>query len=128
MMTGGSVLLLTSGSVGLLALLLCLRLLRTVRRLQKRVQHLEQHLAEQPLSEPQPASFSASLGQAERRVEATTVSLRGMSQGDKYRYVASLAQQGLDATGIAAALQMSPAEVEQLLALAQLRPQGQNLS
>ena len=40
---------------------------------------------------------------------------------EKYGYAASMAKQGMTAVQIAAALQMAPAEVEQLLRLASLK-------
>jgi len=125
-MAGGSLLLVPLGALAALALLLCLWLLRVVERLQRRVQRLEQSIAGQQVSDRQPSSFSASLGLAERRAETARGSMRSMSQGERYGYIAALAEQGLDAAGIAAALQMSLPEVEQLLKLARLRPQGQN--
>ncbi len=63
-------------------------------------------------------NFSTSLDTAERQ-QPQPFSRR--NSAEKYRYVGSLAQQGLDAEGIAEALQMAPAEVEQLLQLAKLK-------
>lgn len=119
--------LLLVGSVAGLALMLSLRLLRVVTRLQQQVRNLQKK-EEQGIPGRETASFSVSLGQAERRAEEAKVSLGGSTQADKYRYIASLADQGLDASGIAEALQMSAAEVEQLLRLARLRSQAQNVS
>ncbi len=64
-------------------------------------------------------SFSAQLDSVERRQAPSLAVPR--NPAEKYGYVASLADQGMNAVQIADALQMAPAEVEQLLRLANLK-------
>ena len=109
------------GSTAVLALLLSLWLLKTVRQLKRELRQLQNTTTAQREPEPK-ASFSASLNQAERTERATVPAVpRAIPQADRYRYVEALAAQGLDAGKIAAALQMAPAEIEQLLQLARLK-------
>jgi hypothetical protein len=68
------------------------------------------------------ADFSSHLDRVEREQRVVDVP---RSSSEKYQYAASLAAQGVDTEGIAAALKMAPAEVEQLLKLSQLRRQVQ---
>lgn len=106
-------------AVALVALLLSARQAVVMRALRGEIAQLRAQLEEHDVSKEPKANFSASLNQAERK---TLVSAEGAAlHGDKYRYVASLADQGIDAKGIAAALQMAPAEVEQLIQLARLK-------
>ncbi|MBN1958808.1 MAG: hypothetical protein JXQ81_06045 [Desulfuromonadales bacterium] len=107
-------------TVALVALLLSARQAVVVRKLKREITQLRAQLEEEHDVPKEPkVNFSASLNQAERK---TLVSAEGAAaHGDKYRYVASLADQGIDAKGIAAALQMAPAEVEQLIQLARLK-------
>ena len=107
------------GSTAVLALLLSLWLLKTVRQLKRELRQL-QNSAAAVQREPEPKiSFSTSLNRAERAT--IPASPRAIPQADRYHYVEALAGQGLDAEKIAAALQMAPAEVEQLLRLARLK-------
>ncbi len=106
------------GSTALLALLLSLWLLKTVRQLKRELRQLQNVATVQREPEPS-ASFSASLNRAERAT--VPAAPRVIPQADRYQYVEALATQGLDAGKIAAALQMAPAEVEQLLQLARLK-------
>ncbi len=119
--------LLAVAAIAAFSLMLSIRLLRVVRNLQEQVRILQNLPPKVPdQAEPTaPVSFSTSLSQAEQKVAESQIQFKGGSQADKYRYLASLAGQGLDSAAIAAALQMSPVEVEQLLSLARLRPQGQ---
>lgn len=108
------------GSIALLALLLGFWQLRVSRKLGRELRELQQQLLEIGTKQEQKLSFSNSLDQVEREQKAVEVP---RSSSEKYRYVASLASQGVNAKGIAAALQMAPAEVEQLLQLVQLKQQ-----
>ncbi len=114
--------LLLIGAIALLALLLGLWQLGVSRKLRNELQSLQQQIQAQPQLKEKNA-FSVSLDQAERQQS----SLSGHTQNstEKYRFVAALAKQGLDAKGIAEALQLAPAEVEQLLQLARLKPRQQ---
>ncbi len=112
--------LLLVGSVALLALLLGFWQLRISRKLGRELCELRQHLLDTGAKQQHKPSFSKSLDQVER--EQKTIE-PPRSSSEKYRYVASLASQGVNAKGIAAALQMAPAEVEQLLQLVQLKQQ-----
>lgn len=123
-MAGGQLPLLLIGAMTLLALLLGLWQLRISRRLGRELRDLQQRLLETEAKQEQQPSFSNSLNWVER--EQKTVAAPH-SSSDKYRYVASLADQGVNAEGIATALQMAPAEVEQLLRLARLKQQVQGL-
>jgi len=116
--------LLLAGGIALLALLLCCWQLQVVRGLRREIEELRSQLEEVPANEPEaraPISFSTSLDSAEREQLRTPQSAMPRNTAEKYRYVGSLAQQGLDAKRIAAALQMPTAEVEQLLRLAKLK-------
>ncbi len=123
-MSGGQLPLLIVGSIALLALLLGFRQLQVSRKLQREIRDLRSLLAAEEPGEALNASFSQNLGQVER--QTPTVSTAPRSGSEKYRYIAALADQGVAAGGIAAALQMSTAEVEQLLKLARLKQQGQD--
>lgn len=108
-------------STAVLALLLSLWLLKTVRKLKRELRQLQNTATVQREPEPR-ASFSASLNRAERTERATVPAApRVIPQADRYQYIEALAAQGLDAGKIAAALQMAAAEVEQLLQLARLK-------
>lgn len=120
-MVNGQSLLLLVGLLALLALLLGVWQLLAVRRLRRELSELRQQLGTfQPDSESSAkANFSADLDRIERQRHVQVPNQQ--SSAEKYRYVSSLAEQGLDAKGIAAALQLAPAEVEQLLQLAKLK-------
>ena len=103
-----------------LALLLNLWQIQVSRKLRREIEELRRQLGEGPVAPAAAkATFSASLDQVERQQPATPADRR--SSTDKYRYVASLAAEGMDARGIAKALQLAPAEVEQLVQLAKLK-------
>ncbi|MDA3904171.1 MAG: hypothetical protein PF441_12090 [Desulfuromusa sp.] len=121
-MAAGQLSLLLIGSIALLALLLGIWQLRVSGRLGRELSALRQQLLEIEAEQKQSPSFSTSLEQAEREHKAVEIP---RSSSEKYRYVASLADQGVDAKGIAAALQMAPVEVEQLLQLTRLKQQVQ---
>jgi len=116
-MATGQLPLLLIGSVASLALLLGFWQLWVSKKLGVELRELRQQLETE--SEPNP-SFSNHLDRVEREQKAVEVP---RSSSEKYRYIASLADQGVDAKGIATALQMAPVEVEQLLKLAQLKQQ-----
>ena len=112
--------LLFIGSIALLALLIGFWQLRVSGKMARELVQLRRELMErEPKQETKP-SFSNSLDQVERQQKVVAVP---HSRSEKYRYIASLADQGIDAQGIAVALQMAPGEVEQLLKLAQLKRQ-----
>lgn len=119
-MVAGQPPLLLIGFIALLALLLGLWQLGVSKRLGRELRELRQKLLEVDIKLEQKPSFSNRLDRVEREQKAVEVP---RSSAEKYRYVASLADQGVDVKGIAVALQMAPVEVEQLLKLAQLKPQ-----
>lgn len=112
-------LLLIVGCLALLALLLGFRQLQVTGKLRRELNELRNLMDRRSTVAPAVKdNFSTSLDTAERQ-QPQPLSRR--NSAEKYRYVGSLAQQGLDAEGIAEALQMAPAEVEQLLQLAKLK-------
>jgi len=111
--------LLLVGMVAGLALLLSFWQLQVGRKLRRELNALRRELENRPAVPTTSDSFSARLDQVERQQAPATTGQR--SSTEKYRYVASLAAQGMDVNGIASALQMATAEVEQLLQLARLR-------
>lgn len=120
--------LVTNVLIGLIAgcaLLLSVWQWLVVSRLRKEINGLRQQLQQQNSKEAEKKSFSQDLSQAERVVIPTQETL--VSHAERYRYVASLAGQGVDAKGIAAALQLAPAEVEQLMQLARLKKRDQDV-
>jgi DNA-binding NarL/FixJ family response regulator len=121
-MVAGQLALLLIGSIALLALLLGFWQLRISGKLGRELSELRQQLSAIEVTRKQNTSFSNSLDQVEREQKTAEVP---RSSSERYRYVASLAAQGVDSRGIAAALQMAPAEVEQLLQLARLKQQTQ---
>jgi len=122
-MTGIQQPLLIVACIALFALLLALWQLLVVRQLRREMKQLREQLAAEPEAEAKlPISFSTSLDSAEREQLQAAPPVMPRNSAEKYRYVGSLAEQGLDAKGIAEALQMPTAEVEQLLRLAKLKP------
>ncbi len=119
-MAGGQLPLLLIGSIALLAFLIGFWQLRILRKLGRELREVRQRLLEVEVQREQEPNFSESLGRVERKQKGVETP---RSSAEKYRYVAALAHQGVDAKGIAAALQMAPVEVEQLLQLAQLKQQ-----
>lgn len=116
-------LLLITGGLALLALLLSLWQAQVSRRLQREVSDLRSRIDAKPeAAATLPISFSTSLDSAERDQLQSVQPVMPRNSAEKYRYVSSLAAQGLDARGIAEALQMPTTEVEQLLRLAKLKP------
>lgn len=121
-MGGDQALLLAVAGVALLALLLSLWQLRVSGKLRRQLKELQLKSVEQTPAEEKPAvNFSTSLDAVERRQLQSTQPVIASKPTDKYSYVGSLAEQGLDAKGISAALQMPLAEVEQLLRLAKVK-------
>jgi len=112
--------LLFLGSIALLALLIGCWQLRVSGKMSQELAKLRQELTERETKQELKPSFSKSLDQVEREQKIVAAP---RSSSEKYRYVASMAAQGVDAQGIAVALQMAPVEVEQLLKLAQLKRQ-----
>lgn len=107
------------GALALLALLLCLWQLRTLGRMQREIAALTLKVNENRAATTQEGSFSSHLVAAEKVHFRNSAESR--SGAEKYRYVAGLADQGIDAEGIAAALGMAATEVEQLIRLSQLK-------
>lgn len=121
-MGGDQALLLAVAGVALLALLLSLWQLRVSGKLRRQLKELQLKSVKQTPAEEKPAvNFSTSLDAVERRQLQSTQPVIPSKPTDKYSYVGSLAEQGLDAKGISAALQMPLAEVEQLLRLAKVK-------
>jgi len=110
------------GSIALLALLLVLWQLKVSRRLGHEIDGLRQEVLQLSQQAEEKLDFSSHLDRVEREQKVVEVP---RTSSEKYQYVASLADQGVDTSGIAAALKMAPAEVEQLLKLSQLRRQAQ---
>jgi hypothetical protein len=118
----GEQLLLIVGGLALFAVLLGFWQLQVSRRLQREINDLRSQFEVKPEPEATlPISFSTSLDSAERDQLQSVQPVMPRNSAEKYRYVGSLADQGLDAKGIAEALQMPAAEVEQLLQLAKLK-------
>ncbi len=111
--------LVANGALACLALALCLWQLAGSRKIKRELRALRRQLEEQGMNTAPVAAFGASLHQVEQNQTAAAAGAGG--HADKYRYVAALAEQGVDAQGIAAALQMAPAEVGQLLRLARIK-------
>ncbi|NOQ50693.1 MAG: hypothetical protein GQ578_00530 [Desulfuromonadaceae bacterium] len=112
-------LLLIVGCLALLALFLGFRQLQVTGKLRRELNELRNLMDSRSAIAPAvKGNFSTSLDTAERQ-QPQSSSCR--NSAEKYRYVGSLAEQGLDAEGIAEALQMAPVEVEQLLQLAKLK-------
>ncbi len=113
--------LLVVTAIALLALFLSLWQLRLIKGLGCDLRAVKRELAKKNVAtnvEPTP-SFATNLDQVEREQQKAVSLPRNTSE--KYRYVAALAEQGVDASGIATALHLAPAEVEQLLKLARLK-------
>ena len=115
--------ILLAGSAVLLVVLLGLWQQLTVRKLKRELAELRNRSMARDQLETPGTSFAQSLKRVEQQHPGFAPA--GQSRTDKYRYVAALAGQGVDAKGIAAALQMSPEEVAQLLHLARLKHRAQ---
>ena len=113
--------LLVVATIALLALLLSLWQLLLIKGLGRDLYKVRLELAEKKIanSVDPPTSFATNLDHAEREQQKEIPTPR--SSAEKYRYVAALADQGVDAAGIATALHLAPAEVTQLLQLARLK-------
>lgn len=127
-MNFAQILLTLCGILALGALLLGLCQGFAIRRLRRELHQVRTELTEQQNRKPATGhSPDAYFGEVLRQAEQQATVERpadGPSRSEKYRYVAALAEQGMDARGIARALQLGPAEVEQLLRLARLQPTG----
>jgi uncharacterized membrane protein len=117
-MVAGQLPLLLVGLIALLALLIGFWQGQISRKLGHELDELRQQLSEKEVMQEHKPSFSNSLDRVEREQIKVEVP---RSSAEKYRYVAALANQGVDAKEIAAAMQMAPLEVEQLLQLAHLK-------
>lgn len=122
--------------VGLLLLVTLLQR-RTLSALQQQVKGLETRLLQ--IAESQTdrllasatSGFSAHLNEAEKTQHQSHQELKEklkennavkpQGQTDKYRYAVALAAQGQSVDSIAQALNMAPAEVEQVMLLAQVK-------
>lgn len=104
---------------------------KTQRTLAQQLENLETRLQEDKSLAPLTNRFSAYLQDAEKTQqksqqelkeklqESSTVKPQG--QADKYRYAVALAAQGQSVDSIAQALNMGPAEVEQVMQLARVK-------
>jgi hypothetical protein len=93
-----------------------------IRKLRREVRELRMQVVEATEAETAgAANFSTSLDEIERQQLQTVASSVPRNSAEKYRYVGSLADQGVDADGIAKALQMPIAEVQQLMQLAKIK-------
>jgi len=113
--------LLVVATIALLALLLSLWQLLLIKGLGRDLHKVCSELAENKHNnsvDPSPR-FATNLDHAEREQHKVIPTPR--SSAEKYQYVAALADQGVDAAGIATALHLAPAEVAQLLQLARLK-------
>lgn len=121
-MSGDQILLLLVACVALLGLFLVLWQGRNCRRLGREIEDLRATIEEQLTAKvAPPVNFSTSLDAIERQQLQAAQMKPPAKSVDKYSYIGSLAEQGLDAKGIAEALQMPRAEVEQLLQLVKLK-------
>ncbi len=115
-------LLLFVGCLALLAFLMGFGQLLTSRKLKRELNDLRAQLdSQRPQEVTEQVNFSASLAAVEKQHLQSPAQAVPRNSAEKYRYVGSLADQGLDAEGIAKALQMPATEVEQLLRLAKLK-------
>ncbi|MFO7578000.1 MAG: hypothetical protein R6W66_09770 [Pelovirga sp.] len=113
--------------VALAALLTALLQTLRGRRLERRLEALQEQLDKRQsdiAAAPPPRNFSAHLSSAEK--SQFPAAGKPLAQAEKYRYAAALAAQGQGVEGIAAALQMAPAEVEQVMRLARLQRPSQD--
>jgi hypothetical protein len=121
----------TSLVVAGLALIGLLLQRRTLRTLAQQVKNLELQLEEDKSVAPVTSSFSAHLSDAEKAQQKNQQELKEklhanspvkpQGQADKYRYAVALAAQGQGVDTIARALNMAPAEVEQVMQLARVK-------
>ena len=119
-MAAGQLPLILIAAIALLALLIGFWQLHISRKLSRELGEVRQRLLKVEVQREQKPNFSESLNRVEHKQKGVEIP---RSSTEKYRYVAALANQGVDAKGLAAALQMAPVEVEQLLQLAQLQQQ-----
>lgn len=110
------------------------RMLSTVRQqlqtMEKSVQEITELLKNRPLASAT-SGFSAHLSDAEKHQHLSQQELKAklqennaakpQGQADKYRYAVALAAQGQNVDSIAQALNMAPAEVEQVMQLSRVK-------
>ncbi len=130
-----------SVAISLLALIVAmftltahLRQRTVIYRLTRQVENLETQLPGQisavKAEAPVASRFSAHLHDAEKDQQKTREEFQGKGavkpqvQADKYRYAVALAAQGQNVDSIAQALNMAPAEVEQVMQLARVKLQA----
>jgi hypothetical protein len=101
--------------------LLVTRQAKVMRDLRRALSDLRQQWESLEPAPGTPDSFATHLSRSEKQQSAHRP--QAGSGADRYRYVASLAQQGMAAEEIAAALELAPQEVEQLLKLSRLKHQ-----
>lgn len=107
---------------------------QNLRTLAQQVKDLETKLSEHKSVAPVMSSFSAHLHDAETTQQKSHQELKEklqesnrvkpQVQADKYRYAVALAAQGQSVDSIAQALNMAPAEVEQVVQLARVKRPG----
>lgn len=113
--------------MALAALLTALLQTTRGRRLERQLRALQEQLDSRhsATAAAQPRqNFSAHLSSAEK--SQFPAAGKPVAQAEKYRYAAALAAQGHGVEGIATALQMAPAEVEQVMRLAHLHRPAQD--
>lgn len=120
----GTVIAVTALFVALGALALWWRQLGVNRQLLADLEELRRQ-PESARAEAPPAaeSFASRLTRAEEEQEQKETSepqVKALPQAERYRYAAALAQQGYTKEGISEALQLAPAEVEQIMHLSRL--------
>ncbi|MBD1400448.1 hypothetical protein [Pelovirga terrestris] len=120
-----------------IALLMTLWQRRTLRVLRQQLQDMEATVSEiaevlkdRPLASAT-SGFSAHLSDAEKNQHQNRQELKeklqennaakSQGQADKYRYAVALAAQGQNVDSIAQALNMAPAEVEQVMQLSRVK-------
>ena len=113
--------LLLIGGIALAALVLVLWQAWQIRRLRLELDEIRRQLEQPRPEKTAPTRFSTNLERAEKEQLQSSPPNIPRNPTEKYRYISSLAEQGMAAEGIAAALQMPRAEVEQLLQLAKLK-------
>ena len=118
-MTTAVIIAISALGIAVIALVVSARQYRSGRKLAQQLELVKQKLMEKEQPAPVPTSFSAHLSSAEKVQDK--VEDRPVVQAEKYRYAVALADQGYTVEGIANALKMAPAEVEQVMQLARIK-------
>ncbi len=118
-MTTAVIIAISALGIAVIALVVSAWQYRSGRKLVQQLELVKQKLTEKEQAAPVTASFSAHLSSAEKVQDK--VKDRPVAQAEKYRYAVALADQGYTVEGIAKALKMAPAEVEQVMQLARIK-------